>query len=170
MRIIGGNLRGKKLYSIPGIKIRPTADRLREAIFNILSFRVRGALVLDLFAGTGALGIEALSRGAESAVFIDTDKSVLSLIERNIRSCALNKRAKLINWNIKKSLNCIMPVEPAFDLVFMDPPYDKDYIKPSLLNLHHSNSLAKNACVVVEHSPTEPIPEEGPAFRITDQR
>ena len=170
LRLIGGDLRGKKLHSIPGIKIRPTADRLREAIFNILSFRVRGALVLDLFAGTGALGIEALSRGAESAVFIDTDKGVLSLIERNVRSCALNKRAKFIKWNIRKNLNCIMSVQPAFDLVFMDPPYDKDYIKPSLLNLHQSKALAKNACVVIEHSPTEPIPEEGPVFRITDQR
>lgn len=170
LRIIGGDLKGKKLHSVADTKIRPTADRLREAIFNIISFRVRGAIVLDLFAGTGALGIEALSRGAESAVFIDTSRKVLSLIQRNIKSCALGSRAKIVKWDIINNLNCLSPTDRAFDLVFMDPPYNKSLIKASLFNLHRSNSLVKDAHIIVEHSPSEPIPENNPAFKFTDQR
>ena len=95
---------------------------------------------------------------------------MLSLIERNVRSCALTERAKIIKWNITKNLNCIVSAKPTFDLVFMDPPYDKDCIRPSLFNLLQSNALAKNACIVIEHSPAETIPEGDPAFRIRDQR
>ena len=170
LRIIGGDLKGKKLHSLSGTTIRPTADRMREAIFNILSFRVQKAIVLDLFAGTGALGIEALSRGAESAVFIDTNKKVLSLIERNIRSCKLGDRAKIIKWNINKNLNCIKSADPPFDLVFIDPPYNKHFIKPSLSYLYRSTVLAKDAFIIVEHDPAEQVPEDNPAFKIADQR
>lgn len=96
LRIIGGALKGKRLYSVRDMSIRPTADRLRESIFNILSQRVLDAVVLDLFAGTGALGIEALSRGAESVVFIDNRKGALSVLRRNIDSCMLDQKANIV--------------------------------------------------------------------------
>jgi len=179
LRIIGGELKGKKLYTIPGTLISPTADRFRESIYNKLSNLVKDAVVLDLFAGTGALGIEALSRGADSAVFIDNSKTALSIVERNIQACAVDNRSQIIRWNIVKNLNCINSVDPKFNLVFMDPPYNKGLIKPAynkgmiksaLINLHDSGSLGKDACIVVEHTPFEPVPEDCKQFELTDQR
>ena len=170
LRIISGRLKGKKLYSVRGSTIRPTADRLRESIFDILSYRVLEAMVLDLFAGTGALGIEALSRGAESAVFVDNNQDALSVIKRNIKSCSFDKNANIIRWDIKKNLNCLKSASTAFDLVFLDPPYNQSMVKPALFNLEHTRSLDKGACIVVEHSPLEPIPKDILMFEIADQR
>ena len=170
LRIVGGGLKGKKLHTVRGKAIRPTSDRLRESIFNILSFRVQGAVVLDMFAGTGALGIEALSRGAESAVFVDKSKTALSVIERNIRSCSFDNKAKIIKCNVIKGLNCIRLTGPVFNLVFIDPPYNRNIIKPALHKLCGKKSLEKGACIIVEHTAQEPIPEDLLAFEITDQR
>jgi 16S rRNA (guanine966-N2)-methyltransferase len=170
LRIISGRLKGKRLHSVQGLTIRPTADRLRESIFNILSFRVHNAVVLDLFAGTGALGIEALSRGAESAVFVDNNPEAVSLIERNITSCSFDKHARIIRWDIKKNLNCLKSAKKAYDLVFLDPPYNQNRVKPTLFNLEQTRSLEKGARIVVEHSPLETIPEDLFMFEIEDQR
>jgi 16S rRNA (guanine966-N2)-methyltransferase len=170
LRIISGRLKGKKLHSLQGPTIRPTADRLRESIFNILSHRVQKAMVLDLFAGTGALGIEALSRGAESAVFVDNNPGAITVIKRNIKSCSFDKHARIIRWDIKKNLNCLKSAGTAFDLVFLDPPYNQSMVKPALFNLEQTRSLEKGARIVVEHSPLEPIPEELFMFEIEDQR
>ena len=170
MRIIGGQFKGKKLYTFQGKDIRPTSDRLRESVFNILRKRVRNAIVLDLFAGTGALGIEALSRGAQSAVFIDNYKQAVLLIKRNIMACGLDHTSIIRYWNIKKNLNCIRSSELHFDLVFMDPPYTKYLVKPALYHLQHTGALAQNACIVVEHSLEEDIPDVHLDFICTDQR
>lgn len=170
LRIIGGNFKGRKLCSVSGIITRPTADRLRESIFNILSFMIRGTVVLDLFAGTGAFGIEALSRGAEYVVFIDRYQHAISAIEKNIRSCGINNKTKTIKWDIIKNLNCIKSPQLLFNLVFMDPPYNKNMIGRTLCNLHLSNCLEKKAFIVVEHSLLEPIPENLLEFELVDQR
>ena len=170
MRIIGGNLKKKKLNSISGLKIRPTADRLRESIFNIISVRIKDAVVLDLFAGTGAMGIEALSRGAKLSVFIDHYRTALSVIERNIRACSLKKSAKIIRWDIIKNLNCIKSADFSFDLVFIDPPYARNLVKQTLLNLQCSRCLDKKALIIVEHSILEPVPEHILTFKRTYQK
>ena len=170
MRVIGGTLKGRKLATIRGTIIRPTADRLREAIFNILADRVEKAVVLDLFAGTGALGIEALSRGAQSAVFVDNSKSAIAILKKNIKYCAIQENATIIKWDILKNLKFIKSFDPAFDLVFLDPPYNKDCIKPVLNNLYRNGALEKGACLVIEHSDYEPVPKEIPVFNITDER
>lgn len=170
LRVIGGILKGKKLYSVRDMSIRPTADRLRESIFNILSQRVIDAVVLDLFAGTGALGIEALSRGAESVVFVDNRKKALSVLKRNIDSCTLDQKASIVKWNIRQNLNCIRSIKQNFDLVFLDPPYDNNLIKPTLFNLDKCHSLKNGAFVIVEHSLFEPIPTDLIAFDLLDQR
>jgi len=170
LRIISGRLKGKKLYSVQGLAIRPTSDKLRESIFNILSYRVVEAIVLDLFAGTGALGIEALSRGAESAVFVDNNQGSLSVIKRNIESCSFDKNANIIRWDIKKNLNFLKSANMTFDLIFLDPPYNQSLVKPALFNLEHSKSLGKGACIVVEHSSLEPLPNDILMFEIADQR
>lgn len=170
LRIIAGEFKGKKLTSVRGKTIRPTADRTRESVFNILSHRVPEAIVLDLFAGTGALGIEALSRGAESAVFVDNSRESLSVIRRNVESCALDDRASIIKWNIEKNLNCLKAVKTGFDLVFIDPPYHRNLLKPTLFNLDQSKSLKNRSCIVVEHASLEPVPTDLLAFELTDQR
>ena len=170
LRIIGGELKGKKLYSVRGKTIRPTADRLRESIFNILSDCILDAVVLDLFAGTGALGIEALSRGAASVVFIDNSREALSVIKRNLESCGIDNRSHIINWNIQKNLKCLKSIRSDFNLVFMDPPYNRNLVQPTFFNLAQSKSLDNGACIVVEHAFREPLSADVLAFELTDQR
>jgi len=126
--------------------------------------------VLDLFAGTGALGIEAMSRGAESTVFIDNRKNAISVIKNNIDSCSLTKRVKIISCDIVNNLRCLKSAKPEFKIVFMDPPYNKDLIKPALINIHLSGSLKKNAIIIIEHSSSEKIPQDLHGFNIEDEK
>ena len=170
LRIIGGNYKGRKLQPVQGKRIRPTADRVREAIFDILGDRVRKAMVLDLFAGTGALGIEALSRGADGAVFIDNNDNANLMLQKSIHSCAVQGKTKIIKWNIVKNLNCIRTLKPQFDLVFVDPPYNTKAIEPALLNLQQRRSVIKGADIIVEHSVSEPISANRSIFKLIDQR
>ena len=170
IRVIGGELKGRKLVTVRGLKTRPTADRVRESIFNILGDSVLGARVLDLYAGTGAMGIEALSRGAESVLFADDNKAALAACEKNITRCSLESRASLIKWNIFTNLNIIRSYTPAFNLIFLDPPYNENMIVPTLLNLGTSRCLENGSQLTLEHSPLEPIPENLTGFKISDQR
>ncbi len=169
VRIIGGELRGKKLTSIMGDRTRPTADRVRESIFNILAFHIPRATVLDLFAGTGALGIEALSRGASFAIFIDNSRDALSVIKKNIHACRFDSRASVLNRDILKPLGKITD-RHNFNLVLLDPPYHKNFIRPALLALETSDQLRNDARIVIEHSVLEKIPEDIKAFNLYDQR
>ena len=168
MRIIAGEFRGRKLLSVRGMKTRPTSDRIRESIFNILSDAVQDAVVLDLFAGTGAMGIEALSRGAQYAVFIEQNKDALAAVSQNIGNCSLENRTRVMRWDIVKNLNCLRGMPAPFTLVFMDPPYDQNMVEPALQNLTQSGSLSAGAVIVAEHTPAETVQAEG--LEITDQR
>jgi 16S rRNA (guanine966-N2)-methyltransferase len=132
-------------------------------------------MVLDLFAGTGALGIESISRGAQRVIFIDTQKRAISVLQRNIDAFTLEKKATVIQWNILKNLNCLQSIDHVVDLVFMDPPYNQRLIEPSLINLHRSGCLASGAHLIVEHSqfeamPLEAMPQTNLPFEIMDQR
>jgi len=153
-RIVGGRLRGKKLQRVDGV-IRPTADRTREAIFNILGQQIIGARVLDVFAGSGALGLEALSRGAESAVFIDNQPTALGLIGQNIRHCRVQAQARVIRCNIPSQP--LPTAETPFDWVFMDPPYNQALIGPALQWLLNGRGLHGDSRLVVEHDRYEPV-------------
>ena len=170
LRIIAGELKGRKLRSVRGRKTRPTANRTREAIFNILAFQIQDSTVLDLFAGTGAFGIEALSRGAESVVFVDVDNDSICVLQENIKSLALESMTKIIRWDLTRNLNCLGSVRAAVNLVFMDPPYNKNIIEPTLFNLHSSQSMEKGARIIVEHSYLEPILKRQLPVEISDQR
>ena len=170
MRIIGGNLKGKKLFSPPGKRVRPTADRLRESIFNILADKVSEAVVLDLFSGTGAFGIESLSRGAKYSVFIEKSKEALKVIQRNLQASSLEKQTQVVKWDIAKNLNCLRRIPFRYDLVFMDPPYNRDMIQKGLRNLYHSNYLTPKTCIMIEHSALEPVVEKAGEFAVFDQR
>ena len=170
LRIIAGELKGRKLRSVRGTKTRPTADRIREAIFNIFAFQIQDSTVLDLFAGTGAFGIEALSRGAASVVFVDVGNNSISVLQENIKRFSLEGPTKILRWDLTRNLNCLGSLRSAFNLVFMDPPYNKNMIQPTLFNLHSSQSLEMGARIVVEHSHLEPIPRSQAPFKIYDQR
>jgi 16S rRNA (guanine966-N2)-methyltransferase len=163
-------LRGRKLVSPTGRAIRPTSDRLRESIFNLLGRRVVDAIVLDLFAGTGALGVEALSRGARHAVFVDNSPAALALIARNLKHCRLEARAQCIKWDITLNLNCIDGLGWTFDLVFIDPPYETGRICPTLRHLKQSQALHPAALLVVEHSPRESILPDAAGYVVIDRR
>ena len=170
MRIIGGEFKGRRLFAARGEKTRPTADRIREAIFNILSSRVDAAVVLDLFAGTGALGLEALSRGAQIAVFIESRKNALSVLRRNVNAMGLENRSTIFNWDILKNLNCLRAFSASINLVFMDPPYARQMIEPTLSNLHTCGGLEAGAQVILEHSPREAVQVDALPFYLEDQR
>jgi 16S rRNA (guanine966-N2)-methyltransferase len=170
LRIIGGQYKGRNLRSVKGTGTRPTAARTREAIFNIIAFQVHGTTVLDLFAGTGAFGIEALSRGAQSAVFIDISGQSIAVLKENLSGLPLEGQTRIIRWNVTRNLNCLQPLSSAFDLIFMDPPYCKNMITTVLGHLHTSQSLENGALIIVEHSHLEPfIPDPWP-FEISDRR
>ena len=170
LRIIGGALRGRKLYTAQGLTTRPTANRTREAIFNILAADVRGAHVLDLFAGSGAFGIEALSRGAESALFIETGQAALAVLSRNIQVCGLAERAAVLRWNAARDLDCLRKHKPPFRLIFLDPPYHQGLVAPTLAHLHAARCMAQGARLVVEHGAQDPLPELRDAYVLEDQR
>ncbi len=155
MRIISGACRGRKLVQIQGKDIRPTSDRVKEALFNILGPSIRNKRVLDMFAGTGALGLEALSRGAQSAVFVDAAQSSCNVIKKNIEMCRMVDQARIICHDL---IHASLPVfHQSFDLIFMDPPYNKGY--PEQVSGKHgfSELIAPGAIIVVEQSAKEPL-------------
>lgn len=167
MRVIAGDFRGTRLYAPSGNAIRPTADRLRESIFNIIGPRIRGTSVLDLYAGTGALGIEALSRGAKRAVFIDSDPRSLALIRRNIAKVKAGNRATVMAWDIARNLQCLRH-QGAWDFIFMDPPYHQRLIQRTLENLAAAQTVFKIA--VAEHEVEEDLEDRPAGYLLEDQR
>lgn len=170
LRVISGSLKGRKLKTVKGITTRPTADRMREALFNIMASKIPGSVILDLYAGTGALGIEALSRGAKYSVFIENDKNALSTINENILLCQMSDKAKTIQWDIVKSLTCVESTTLLFDIVFMDPPYKKNVIKKTIENLKKTSSLKKSTDIIVEHSIEKELQNEISGYEVFDQR
>lgn len=170
MRVISGYIRGHKLLTARGSTVRPTADRVKEAMFNILAPIITGANVLDLFAGSGALGIEALSRGAQSAVFIDSSPQALSVLRKNLKHCKIVEKSTVIRWDIKKSLTCLNSYPHKFDLVLMDPPYRRDMITIAIKHLLQCDCMADSAKIIAEHEPDCRIQLPSRDIRITDTR
>jgi len=149
------------------MEIRPTADRLRETIFNIIGPRLPAIRALDLFAGTGAMGIEALSRGAAHVVFIDCNPGALDLIHKNLAKVRASEKATVISWDISRDLQCLCG-QKAFDIVFIDPPYRQGLIRQTLLNM--KSTSVDFETVVVEHATNESLGDLPPGFRLNDQR
>jgi 16S rRNA (guanine966-N2)-methyltransferase len=162
MRITGGELRGRRLASFKGARIRPTSDKVREAIFSLIGQDTEGFLVLDLFAGTGALGIEALSRGAREAIFIDHSPEALKLIKRNLALCGYEGKStvlkKDLTGGLPGSVDMVLQGKKV-DLVFADPPYRKGFLLPLLRGLSALSHLSSHATVVAEAGKEEVLPE-----------
>jgi len=169
MRIIGGDRRKKKLIAVPGLSTRPTSDRVKETLFNIIQTRVRGAFVLDLFSGTGALGLEALSRGADHCLFVDSQKQALDTCRKNISACKYDEKSTVIQWDIAKNLNCLSRYSKPMDLVFIDPPYKKGLADLALAHLVQVGAIAPDGLVIVEHAAGDP-PEFGDVLSLTETR
>ncbi len=152
MRIVGGRLRGRALNSPASRDIRPTSDRLRETLFDVLTHRypdrLEGARVVDLFAGSGALGIEALSRGAAFALFIDNGAEARALLRANVEALALGGVTRI--WRADATQLGRAPSGPPFDLAFLDPPYNQNFAGPALAALTTGGWLAPGGFAVVE--------------------
>jgi 16S rRNA (guanine(966)-N(2))-methyltransferase RsmD len=158
LRIIAGALKGRRLAPVKGT-IRPTAAKVREAIFNILGSAVPEARVLDLFAGTGALGIEALSRGAAAAVFVEDHPEALKVLRRNLAALGLTEMTTIWALPVAVALKKLAGRGEQFGLAFLDPPYGGGAAAAALSALGSLNLLAPGARVVVEHSRRESLPE-----------
>lgn len=172
MRVIGGSARGRKLTAFRGDNIRPTTDRVRESLFSILTSRLgslNGLTVLDLFAGSGALGIEALSRGAARACLVDRAPLSIATIRRNLELCRLMDRAELLQMNSQAALTGILR-ERTFDLIFMDPPYGRHAVASLLEPIVHGHMLRENGLIVVESGSREEIPATTAGLQRIDQR
>ncbi|MBU0484168.1 MAG: 16S rRNA (guanine(966)-N(2))-methyltransferase RsmD [Proteobacteria bacterium] len=176
MRIIAGTSRGRKLFS-PGRSsqvslIRPTADRAREALFSVIGDQVLAARVLDLYAGTGALGLEALSRGADSALFVDCYQKALDLIGRNIAACGFSDCSVVIRRDLTKGHFFLKKFAgtKGFSLVFIDPPYGKKMALSALRALGAGNFISPGGLVIAEDIPREEFPEVVGGLRLQDIR
>lgn len=158
LRVTGGRLRGQRLAPLKGMRIRPTSDRVREAIFNIIGQDLADLRVLDLFAGAGSLGIEALSRGASEALFVDRSPEALGLVRKNLGLCGLEKQAVVLKRDLRKGLPAASAFfESPFDLVFLDPPYERGLLPPLLKELGGCKVLVPGALVIAETSKGEDL-------------
>lgn len=156
MRVIAGKAKGHKLVTPSSDRVRPALDQVKEAIFNIL-FNVEGLRVLDLFAGSGSVGIEALSRGASEAVFVEEWSKAVAAIKRNLKHCKLEENTRIIGKTVEKAMSILAKEDKPFDLIFVDPPYGKDMVNPTLKALAKSPLVRNGSIIVVEHHPKEPI-------------
>lgn len=159
MRVISGTARGKKLNSLEGLQTRPTLDRVKEALFNILQFDLKDSRVLDLFSGSGALGIEALSRGAKETVFCDNSNKAINIIKDNLEATKLTNKAKIKNKNYITTLKELKTELKKFNIIFLDPPYKSDYSIKSVEYILEYELLAEDGIIVVETDDKNKIEE-----------
>jgi len=163
MRIIAGHFRGRRLKAPPGPRVRPTSDSLRETLFNVLGGSVEGARVLDAFAGTGALGLEALSRGAREATFVERDSVALRVLEQNIKTCGAEDACVIIRGDF----SIVLTRRQAFDLVLLDPPYEIEMERIADIVAGAATLVTPLGTVVLEHSRRRPSPEQAGPLRRT---
>jgi len=169
MRIIAGVFKGRRLAPVKG-RTRPTSAKVREAVFNILGPAVVGVRVLDLFAGTGALGIEAMSRGASAAVFVEDHPEAVKALRRNLEDLGLPGQTRVWPLPVTTALKKLAAQGDRFGLVFLDPPYGGGKAPAALDALAELNLLSTEASVVVEHSRRDTLPEESGRLRRTEVR
>jgi len=170
MRIIGGEARGRRLY-IPGtFTVRPTAERIKGAFFNIIGL-VDGKTFLDLFAGSGNMGIEALSRGAIKAVFVENNRALTDAIGRNIEACGFGGKSEVLASDYIKAIQRLVKRYEAFDILFADPPYERGIVSLTLEHLRNGSLIEKDGLLAVQHSVREAAAvDESGQLMLTDQR
>jgi 16S rRNA (guanine966-N2)-methyltransferase len=170
MRIVAGSARGRALLGPKGEGIRPTADRVRETVFNVLGQWLEGVRVLDLYAGTGALSLEALSRGALGAVMVDTDREAVSLCRRNAEALGFAQVVEILCLPALRAVVQLGARGERFELVFADPPYAARAAKDVLESVERAGVLVPGGTVCLEHDRREEVPERAGALARVDQR
>lgn len=157
MRIITGQYKGRRLKTLEGMTVRPTSDRMRERLFNILAPRIEGARFADVCAGSGAVGIEALSRGAAHVTFIESARKATSVISENLRHCGITKDFKFIARDAVAAMKYLAYEKQQFDIIYFDPPYDSPIYSPVLWQIAKNDLLAEDGIVIVEHRRQLPL-------------
>ena len=158
MRVITGTARGRKLKTPEGMDIRPTTDNVKESVFNILQFDIEGRRALDLFAGTGQLGIECLSRGAREVIFIDQSRDAVKIIRENLKACGF--AAPVLQQDALSYLSAC----GKFDLIFVDPPYDAELYAPVLEKINSIDILSDGGIIVCEARREKDLPDMRPPY------
>lgn len=167
MRIITGTARGRKLATLEGMHTRPTADRVKQAVFSILQFQMEGSTVLDLFAGSGQLGLEALSRGAAGCVFVENDRAAQRIVEQNIKACGLERQARLECTDALGFLR--RQKNGAFHLIFIDPPYGVGLLESAVQEIQRFDILTRGGIMICESKRGAFAPDLTPPYRLLRQ-
>ncbi|MFC1735036.1 16S rRNA (guanine(966)-N(2))-methyltransferase RsmD [Candidatus Hydrogenedentota bacterium] len=170
MRVITGKAGSTRLTTIRGNQTRPTSDRVRESIFSILEPYLEDAIIFDLFAGAGTLGIEALSRSAKKAWFVDSNNRCITTIKRNLSSCSLADSAETIKGDAFRFIKAMAQKEVKADLIFADPPYDTDLAKRILDTIGGMDLLSDEGLLVIEHSKRQSLPDESGNLKLFKQK
>ena len=161
MRVITGKARGIQLKTPEGMQTRPTADRVKEALFSIIQFHIPGAKVLDLFGGTGQLGIEAVSRGAKSAVFVDAEETACRLIRENLRKAKMEQEGRVVRSDY---LAYLSSCRETFDIILLDPPYAEVFLENALKKITEIDILQSGGIIVTERPLGKELPWDFPGF------
>lgn len=169
MRIISGRARGTKLYTLEGTLTRPTLDRVKESIFNIIQNEIPGSIFLDLFSGSGAIGLEAVSRGAQKAILCDKSKEAMKIIKKNIEKTHFSEQVETYNIDFEEMLK---KLKEPIDIIYIDPPYDTDYLIKSLQILQKSEFVSEETKIILETDNENRILKyiEDLEFEIKDKR
>ncbi|MCD7033916.1 16S rRNA (guanine(966)-N(2))-methyltransferase RsmD [Metabacillus sp. GX 13764] len=160
MRVVSGTCKGRPLKAVPGTGTRPTTDKVKEAIFNMIGPYFDGGSALDLFGGSGGLGIEALSRGTESCIFVDKDQKAIQTIHKNIEACGFEKQSEVYRNDAERALKAVMKRELSFSLIFLDPPYKQQKLKALINSIGEAGILDEKGYIVAEHGTEESLPDE----------
>ncbi|MBA2878808.1 16S rRNA (guanine(966)-N(2))-methyltransferase RsmD [Anoxybacillus kamchatkensis] len=160
MRVISGKCKGKPLQAVPGMTTRPTTDKVKEAIFNMIGPYFSGGLGLDLFGGSGGLGIEALSRGLDRVIFVDHDAKAVQTIKKNVTACRLTDQAEIYRNDAERALKAIIKRGLTFHLIFLDPPYKNKQLEALIAIIDSHQLLQKDGFVVAEHGAEEQLAKQ----------
>ena len=159
MRVISGKARGLKLNTPKNDDVRPTTDRVKESLFNMINSYIMDSDILDLFAGTGSLGIECLSRGANQCIFVDNSKESINIVKSNIKKSRVENESIVLNVDFKSAINSLALKNKQFDVIFMDPPYYKNMFSDALSAVDNNNLLKEDGIIVVEHDTVDKFPD-----------
>ena len=159
VRVVSGTCKGRPLKAVPGNTTRPTTDKVKEALFNMIGPYFDGGIGLDLFAGSGGLGLEALSRGLERVIFIDREPKAIQVINENIRACKFEEQTEVYRNDAERALKALIKREINFDYIFLDPPYKKQQLVNLMEKMDQQNVVKTNGIIVCEHSFDVELPQ-----------
>ncbi|EJQ58377.1 16S rRNA (guanine(966)-N(2))-methyltransferase RsmD [Bacillus mycoides] len=159
MRVVSGKCKGHPLKAVPGNTTRPTTDKVKESIFNMIGPYYDGGIALDLFGGSGGLGIEAISRGIDKAIFVDRDSKAIKVIHQNLESCRLQEQAEVYRNDAERAVKALIKREISFDLILIDPPYKAQKIVSLVSIMDQHGLLNKDGIIMAEHGDDVVLPD-----------